>query len=76
MPTVLRSGGLRVVVYPNDHIPAHVHIIGPGWVVVINLNGPSVREAINANEREVRRALQLVVAHRYELMEAWRRIHD
>jgi len=45
MPTVLRAGGLRVVIYPNDHPPAHVHVIGPGWVVVINLFGPKVREA-------------------------------
>ncbi|MCF3947436.1 DUF4160 domain-containing protein [Acidiphilium iwatense] len=26
MPTVLRIGGLRVVVYPNDHRPPHVHV--------------------------------------------------
>jgi hypothetical protein len=35
MPTVLRIGGLRVVIYPNDHPPAHVHVLGPGWLVVI-----------------------------------------
>jgi hypothetical protein len=29
MPTVLRVGGLRVVIYPNDHPPAHVHVLGP-----------------------------------------------
>lgn len=28
MPTVLRIDGLRVVIYPNDHRPAHVHVIG------------------------------------------------
>ncbi|WHZ20694.1 MAG: hypothetical protein OJF55_002843 [Rhodanobacteraceae bacterium] len=28
MPTILRLGGLRVVIYPNDHRPAHVHVIG------------------------------------------------
>jgi hypothetical protein len=27
MPTVLWIGNLRVVVYPNDHRPAHVHVI-------------------------------------------------
>jgi len=30
MPTVLRFEGLRVVIYPNDHRPAHVHVIGRG----------------------------------------------
>ena len=28
MPTVLTISGLRVVIYLNDHRPAHVHIIG------------------------------------------------
>jgi hypothetical protein len=26
MPTVHRFDGLRVVIYPNDHRPAHVHV--------------------------------------------------
>jgi len=30
VPTILRIDGWRVVVYPNDHPPAHVHVIGPG----------------------------------------------
>jgi Domain of unknown function (DUF4160) len=29
MPTVLPvSKGWRVVIYPNDHLPPHVHVIG------------------------------------------------
>ncbi len=30
MPSVSRINGLRVVIYPNDHKPAHVHVIGSG----------------------------------------------
>ena len=40
MPTVHRIDGLRVVVYPNDHRPAHVHVIGPGSEAVLVLNCP------------------------------------
>lgn len=46
MPTILRIGGLRFVVYPNDHPPAHVHVIGPGWTVVVDLHGPELREVV------------------------------
>ena len=28
MVTVLRSGGLRIVVFSNDHLPTHVHVFG------------------------------------------------
>ena len=27
MPTALRLGNVRVVIYPNDHPPAHVHAV-------------------------------------------------
>jgi hypothetical protein len=75
MPTVLRIGGLRVVIYPNDHPPAHVHGPRTGWLVVINLIGPKVREVINCSEREARRILQLIEDRQAELMAAWRRFH-
>lgn len=75
MPTILRIEGLRVVIYPNDHPPAHVHVLGPGWVVVVNLIGPSVREVINCSERDAVRTLRLIISRREELIDAWRRIH-
>jgi hypothetical protein len=75
VPTVLRVDGLRVVIYPNDHPPAHVHVIGPGWLVVINLVGLEVREVFGCNEPEAGRVLRLVEGHRERLMEAWRRLH-
>lgn len=40
MPTVLRMGDLRVVIYPNDHRPAHVHVIGSDGEAVFNLHCP------------------------------------
>ena len=40
MPTVFRFDGLRVVIYPNDHRPAHVHVIGRGCEAVFNLRCP------------------------------------
>jgi uncharacterized protein DUF4160 len=75
VPTVLRIDGLRVVIYPNDHRPAHVHVIGPGWVVVVILAGPEVREAIGCNQSDARRALDLVAEHQETLLKAWSRIH-
>ncbi|GAB3374045.1 DUF4160 domain-containing protein [Azotobacter salinestris] len=40
MPTVLRFNGLRAVIYPNDHRPAHLHVIGNGCEAVFNLHCP------------------------------------
>jgi Domain of unknown function (DUF4160) len=75
MPTILRFDGLRIVIYPNDHPPAHVHVIGPDWEVVINLVGLQVREIICGGDREARRAFGLVQENQTMLMDAWRSIH-
>lgn len=40
MPTVHRFDGLRVVIYSNDHRPAHVHVMGGGCEAVFVLNAP------------------------------------
>jgi hypothetical protein len=50
-------------------------VIGPGWVVVVNLLGPEVREAIGCTEPDARRVLRLMDEHQAELMEAWKRYH-
>jgi hypothetical protein len=36
--TVLRIGNLPVVIYPNDHRPAHVHVIGADGEAVFVLS--------------------------------------
>lgn len=75
MPTVLRVDGLRVAIYPNDHPPAHVHVVGPGWTVVVNLIDGEVRAVIGCGEREANRAKRLIEANRIELLQMWRRFH-
>jgi hypothetical protein len=79
MPTVLRFDGLSVVVYPADHIPAHVHIIGGGQEAVFNLNCPGgpveLRENYGFSRRaiaRIRERLDEVVAM---LCRQWRNIH-
>jgi hypothetical protein len=40
MPTVWKFSGFRVVVYLNDHRPAHVHVIGVDCLAIFNLHCP------------------------------------
>ena len=79
MPTVLRFEGLRVVIYPNDHRPAHVHVIGRGCEAVFNLNCPAgpvaVRENYGFSRRFIRRIGTALMSHQAALCEAWEGIH-
>ncbi len=79
MPAVLRRGRLRIVVYPADHRPPHVHAIGPDGEAVFNLNcptGPSeLRENYGARGRALTAMERLINDHINELCRAWEGIH-
>jgi hypothetical protein len=79
MPTVLRLGGLRVVIYPNDHQPAHVHVIGHGHEAVFNLGCPagpvSLRENYGFSRRDIARIQDLLLENLAALCQAWEGIH-
>jgi hypothetical protein len=79
MPRVLTQGGFRVMIFLNDHAPAHVHVFDADGQVIINLGGedegPSVRENREMRIRNARRALRLVEDHQVVLLAEWRRWH-
>jgi hypothetical protein len=79
MPTVLRLGAWRAVIYPNDHRPAHVHIIGQGCEAVFDLhcpNGPpELRENYRFGLREIGRIEKILTANLAALCREWERIH-
>lgn len=79
MPTVLRFKGLRVVVYPNDHRPAHVHVIGGGCEAVFTLGCPAgpveIRENYGFAGREISHIRAALGANVAALCVAWENIH-
>ena len=79
MPTVLRVDGLRVAIYPNDHRPAHVHVIGPGQEAVFVLNCPdgpvSLRESLGFDGRAIRALAAALDRALAKLCEEWEAIH-
>jgi Domain of unknown function (DUF4160) len=79
MPTVLRIGRLRVVIYLNDHRPAHVHVVGNGCEAVFALHCPTgppeLRENYGFNIRAVSRIKARLVGRLALLCEEWENIH-
>ncbi len=75
---MLRAHGLRVVIYANDHRPAHVHVFGDGEAK-IDLLGPDEAPALvwadGMTRGEVRRAVRLVAEQRAFLLARWEDIH-
>jgi hypothetical protein len=79
MPTVLRIDGLRVAIYPNDHRPAHVHVIGPDGEAVFDLNcpdgPPQLRDNFGFGRANANRIAADLASRLAALCEEWRRIH-
>jgi Domain of unknown function (DUF4160) len=78
MPTVLRSGKLRVVIYPADHEPAHVHVFGDGETKVElgnSMTEPTVIYSVGARRTEYRDVLRLVKSEQEFLLAEWAKWH-
>lgn len=79
MPTVLRIHGFRVVIYPNDHRPAHVHLVGAGKEAVFHLHcpdgPPELRQAYGLSLREANILAECLRAELNRLCPEWRAIH-
>lgn len=79
MPMVLRSHGLRVVIYPNEHRPAHVHVIGHGCEAVFKLNCPSgpvaLRENLGFQRAELTRVATALGQRLAQACAAWSHLH-
>jgi len=80
MPTVHREYGFNVVIYPNDHLPSHVHVFKAGGQVIIKLGNevesPSINQVYgDISNKDVALALKIVQANQSKLLEAWSTIH-
>ena len=79
MPTVFRTKGFRVVIYPNDHRPVHVHVQGTGREAVFKLHCPSgppeLRENYDFSRKELGTIADELAKNLASLCADWRKIH-
>lgn len=80
MPEPLIIYGLRVVVYPNDHRPCHIHVVGNGCEAVFDVNGPGgsveLRENFGFPFTMLWKIATILEMHVAVLKTAWRKIHE
>lgn len=81
MPTIIREYGFRVVIYPNDHIPAHVHVLKGGAEIRVDLGDEgteptlmSVRGSIS--NKDIVKGLSIVKTNQALCLSRWRAIHE
>jgi hypothetical protein len=77
MPEVFRTHGWSFTIYPDDHDPPHVHVLGPGWMIKVALSEPPDLMVIigKPTRKDARKALRQVREHLGELVAGWEKIH-
>ena len=77
MPTIIKQDGFRVVIWPNDHLPPHVHVFKSDAEVKITLIESNVFNVEGKiSNKDLVKALNLVIEHKVELLERWKEIHE
>jgi Domain of unknown function (DUF4160) len=80
MPTVLRFGSMRFVMYFNDHEPPHVHVIFPDGEVVVILDEPTMSVRVRdvygiVRAQDLHRIAAIVTEHFETLLDLWGEFH-
>ena len=79
MPTILVIFGLKVIIYFNDHTPAHVHVLGNGNEAIFNLslvsNELELRENNGFSNRDLKKINDALLEKIDFIREKWSEIH-
>ena len=79
MATLLRFNGYRVVMYSNDHRPAHVHVIGRGGEAVFKLRcpggPPELREVYGLRGAALGQIERVITSELFYLCAHWNNNH-
>lgn len=78
MPTVLRVQGFKILIYFDDHDPAHVPVLSGEGSVKIALGDRTVKPSIleyQGKRNNATRALQIVNSNQEKSINYWEDIH-
>lgn len=77
MPPIVVEDGFRIVIYFDDHGPAHVHVkrLGADLKIAISGEPALIRVYGVMSKRDIARAKALVRKHLNLLREAWTMHH-
>ncbi len=78
MVTIFRQHGMHIVIFLDDHAPAHVHVFADGQAKINLVGASGVPELVWAHDMrrgDVRRAMRVVTDNREAFLQRWRDIH-
>jgi len=72
MPVVMKVGGLKFVIYPHDHKPAHVHVYKSGASAKFIIETGECIRCVGFSLRAVKLLSKFVIENKVEFLESWK----
>lgn len=76
MPTIFVIGPFKIIINTKDHRPAHVHCVGPGIVVIIEIVTSEVIRNKGVSAKDVKLLQKFIEENKEVLMNEWRHYHE
>ena len=70
-PTIYKTSNLSIRIYPKDHNPPHVHVIGPEGEARFRLEDLVCYYSRGFTQKSLKRILLFLSENQKSLMEAW-----
>jgi hypothetical protein len=66
----------RIIINIKDHRPAHVHCVGPGIYVIIEIATEEVIRNKGVSQKDIKRLQSIIAQNSDVLMNEWRHYHE
>lgn len=76
MPTIFAIGPFKIIINTADHRPAHVHCVGPGVSIVVEIVGQRIIKNKGVSPKDLRRLTEFIKENEEVLMNEWRHYHE
>jgi hypothetical protein len=76
MPTIFSIGPFKIIINTKDHKPPHVHCVGPGVSVLIEILTQKVIRNKGVSQKDIKRLQSLIDKNNDVLMTEWRHYHE
>jgi hypothetical protein len=75
MPTIYSEGGIRFVIWPNDHEPPHVHAFSADGQANIRISPLELWSVDNMPPKIVKKVLAIATTRQQAFLAEWEKIH-
>ncbi len=74
--TIFIIGSFKIIINTKDHRPAHVHCVGPGIFVIIEITTQEVIRNKDVSSKDIKRLQIIIEENKDVLMNEWRHYHE